>query len=229
MRRLRDSAGVAAFVHSQEFAQAARTEADALRLEAERLREEAVKHIELAEKATAQAMELEHRLRELDELLGRAPQLRLDLQTDALRGQRLREVAVELVARQRRIGEPIHYREWFELLLAEGHTVEGKDPLATFLTQVTRSPVVLRESEQSGVYRVDPEAGGEEALRGVEYARRALISIREQLAVALERADDRAIEDLTQQLAAAERRAGAAHRALSEVARVQAGLRALAA
>lgn len=221
--------GVAAFAYSDEFARAARAEADVLRLEAERLREEAANFMALAEKATAEAIVVEHRVRELDELLGRAPQLRLDLQTDALRGQRLREVAVETMARRKKIGEPIHYREWFELLVAEGHTVLGKDPLATFLTQVTRSPVVLRQSDQPGVYRVDPEAGGKEALRGIQNAQSALSAVRGQLADARERQDESAIEDLTQQLAAAERRAATSERALSEVARVQAVLLALAA
>lgn len=228
VRRLRDSVRVPAFAYSEEFAQAARLEADALRLEAERLREEAASYMALAEKATAEAMVREQRLRELDELLGRAPQLRLDLQTDALRGQRLREVAVELMARRQGIREPIHYREWFELLAAEGHTVAGKNPLATFLTQVTRSPVVLRESEQPGVYRVDPEVGSEAALRELEQAQRALSSLRLQLA-ARGVAEDDTREKLVERFAAAKRRVAAAERVLSEVARVQAAIRALAA
>jgi hypothetical protein len=217
-----------AFHHSHEFERAARSEADALRLEAERLRAEAASYIGLAEQATARAIVLERRVRELDELLGRAPQLRLDLQSDALRGQRLREAAVELMARLRRIGQPIHYREWFELLVAEGYSVEGKDPLASFLTQVTRSPVVLRDREP-GVYRVDPDAGSEATLRELEEAQRALSTIRERLTAAQERADEGAIADLRPRLAEAERRAAAADRALSEVARAQAALRVLAA
>lgn len=217
-----------AFAHSDEFTQAARSEAGVLRLEAQRLRGEAANHMLLAEKATAQALVLERRVQELDELLGRALQLRLDLQTDALRGQRLREVAVGLIARRGMLGEPIHYREWFELLVAEGHSVEGKDPLATFLTQVTRSPVVLREGEP-GVYRVDPGAGSDEALREFEGALRELSKTREALVAAREGANERAVDELTRRLATAERRAVAADRALAEVARVQAALRARAA
>lgn len=220
---------MAALPHSDEFVQAVRAEADGLRLEARRLRDEAATHMALAERATAGAIALDQRVRELDELLGRAPQLRLELQTEALRGQRLREAAVEIVARRRRLGEPIHYRDWFHLLLAEGHTVEGRDPLATFLTQVTRSPVVLRHPEQRGVYRVDPEAGGEEALREVDRAHTALDAMRQQLADSRERADAPTSTDLAQKLTALERRAAAAERALSEVARVQAVLRAAAA
>jgi hypothetical protein len=205
---------MAVLPYSDDFVRAARVEADTLRLEVERLRE---------------ALVLEHRARELDELLGRAPQLRLDLQPDSLRGQRLREAAVEILVRRHGLGEPIHYRDWFKLLLAEGVSVEGKDPLATFLTQVTRSPVVLRQRDRPGVYRVDPEAGGEGTLRELHDARSLLVATERRIDEARERADERALEDLTRQLAEAERRAGAAERALSEVARVQAALRALAA
>ncbi len=214
--------------HSDEFVRAARAEADRLRLDAERLREEAARHLSLAEKATTEAIIFEQRIRELDELLGRALQLRLDLQTEALRGQRLREAAIEIVARRHRIGEPIHYRDWFKLVLAEGHSVEGKDPLATFLTQVTRSPVVLRQPERPGVYRVDPEAGGEEALRELEDAQAELLALRQRLAETSEREDETGIGALLDQITAAERRVAVAERALSEVARAQATIRAIA-
>src|SRR5581483_8067665 len=226
---LRNSVEMEPFVHSETFVQTVRAEADSLRLEAERLREEATRHIEFAERATAQAILVEQRVRELDELLGRVPQLRLDLQTDALRGQRLREVAVEIAARRRGINEPIHYREWFGLVVGEGHRIDGKDPLATFLTQVTRSPVVVREDSEPGVYRVDPVAGSQAALRELECAQEALAAIERELEAAREHADKEASRELAQRLSAAERRAGAAGRALSEVARVQAALRALAA
>lgn len=210
--------------HSHEFVHAARAEADRLRLDAQRLRGEASRYSTFAEEATADAMRLERRVRELDELLGRAPQLRLDLQTEVLRGQRLREAAVEIIASRRGLGEPIHYREWFELVLAEGHSVEGKDPLATFLTQVTRSPVVIRHPEQPGVYRVDPAAGGEDAIRQLDEARGELLALQRQLDEASVRSSERAEESLLEQIAAAERRVSAAERALSEVARVQAKL-----
>lgn len=210
--------------HSDEFVRAARAEADRLRLEAERLRGEAARYSTLAERVTADAIILERRVRELDELLGRAPQLRLDLQTEVLRGQRLREAAVEIIASRRRIGEPIHYRDWFELVLAEGHRVEGKDPVATFLTQVTRSPVVLRQPERPGFYRVDPEAGGAYALRQLDKARDDLLALQRQFADDETGADELAKSALREEIAAAERRVAASERTLSEVARVQAKL-----
>jgi len=49
------------------------------------------------------------------------------------------------------------YREWFDALVAAGYEVAGKDPLAVFLTQLSRSPVV-RRGTQSGVYELDPGA-----------------------------------------------------------------------
>lgn len=53
--------------------------------------------------------------------------------------------------------EALHYREWYELLRAEGFRVAGKDPLAVFLTQLNRSPVV-RKGTQAGVYTLDLDA-----------------------------------------------------------------------
>jgi hypothetical protein len=125
------------------------------------------------------------------------------------------------------MGQPIHYRDWFKLVLAEGRTIEGKDPLATFLTQITRSPVVLRQPERPGVYRIDPEAGGEEALRELERTQEQLLMLRRRLAEAKEEEDGAQATALGEQIAAAERRVSAAERVLSEVARVQATLRAL--
>jgi hypothetical protein len=72
-----------------------------------------------------------------------------------LRGPSIRRAAVAILL-ERRLNA-LHYREWFRLLGDEGYAVEGKDPLAVFLTQISRSPVV-RKSTQSGVYELDIEA-----------------------------------------------------------------------
>jgi hypothetical protein len=53
--------------------------------------------------------------------------------------------------------QALHYRAWFEALGAAGFAVAGKDPLAVFLTQLGRSPVV-RRGTQSGVYEIDRRA-----------------------------------------------------------------------
>jgi hypothetical protein len=73
-----------------------------------------------------------------------------------LRGARIRETAVRVLADKTEPDAPVHYRDWFELLTAQGFMPTGKDPLATFLTQVGRSPVV-RRTTTSGVYVLDLE------------------------------------------------------------------------
>lgn len=73
-----------------------------------------------------------------------------------LRGPAIRETAVRVLVRHGGI-EAMHYREWFELLTREGYAVAGKDGLAVFLTQISRSPAV-RKGTQSGVYELDREA-----------------------------------------------------------------------
>jgi hypothetical protein len=74
----------------------------------------------------------------------------------ALRGPSIREAAVRLLL-VRGGAEALHYRAWFELLAGAGYTVAGKDPLAVFLTQISRSPAV-RKTTQSGVYELDMQA-----------------------------------------------------------------------
>ena len=48
----------------------------------------------------------------------------------------------------------MHYREWYELLERAGHEIAGKDPLAVFLTQISRSPAV-RRGARAGIYELD--------------------------------------------------------------------------
>jgi hypothetical protein len=74
-----------------------------------------------------------------------------------LRGPAIREVAVRVLISQPERIDAIHYRRWYELLEQAGYRVAGKDPLAVFLTQVTRSPVV-RKATQPGVYEIDRQA-----------------------------------------------------------------------
>lgn len=74
-----------------------------------------------------------------------------------LRGPAIRKAAVRVLLDQPERPEALHYRRWYELLTQAGYTVAGKDPLAVFLTQVSRSPVVTRGT-QTGVYAIDPQA-----------------------------------------------------------------------
>jgi hypothetical protein len=80
-----------------------------------------------------------------------------------LRGPAIRIEAVRLLARQIPAIEAIHYRDWHRLLEEHGLAVAGKKPLAVFLTQVSRSPVV-RKATSAGVYELD--RGAPERLRG---------------------------------------------------------------
>lgn len=93
-------------------------------------------------------------LRQMDEMLGFAPQLSLEGLHGELRGQRLREIAVELLREKRGVGTVIHYRDWYELILQAGGKVSGKDPIASFLTQIARSPSVESVRPRSGLYRL---------------------------------------------------------------------------
>jgi hypothetical protein len=74
-----------------------------------------------------------------------------------LRGPAIRRVAIEVLRARPDRPQALHYRDWFEALRAAGYAVAGKDPLAVFLTQLSRSPAV-RRGTQSGVYELDPTA-----------------------------------------------------------------------
>ena len=74
-----------------------------------------------------------------------------------LRGPGIRRAAVQVLLALPDRPLALHYRDWFEALRAEGYEVLGKDPLAVFLTQLSRSPVV-RKGTQGGVYELDRDA-----------------------------------------------------------------------
>jgi hypothetical protein len=77
-----------------------------------------------------------------------------------LRGAAIRRTAVKLLATSEFADEPIHYTDWFALLSEAGFGVAGRDPQATFLTEINRSPVVTRTPE-AGTYALDRAAGPE--------------------------------------------------------------------
>lgn len=155
---------------SDDFGRMARDESARLASRVVELRTRGERWLARAHGLLAEAERLEHRLRELDELLGRAPQLRLDLQTRQLQGQRLREEAARILLERHGLNTPIHYRDWFNLLAEQGLNIVGKDPLATFLTQITRSPVVSRVGKRQGVYELDPRGAYQRARARVRTA-----------------------------------------------------------
>ena len=73
-----------------------------------------------------------------------------------LRGPAIRETAVRLLIEDGD-AEALHYRDWYERVREAGYAVAGKDPVAVFLTQLSRSPA-LRKSTQAGVYELDRSA-----------------------------------------------------------------------
>jgi hypothetical protein len=91
----------------------------------------------------------------------------------SIRGAEIRRTAGRLIARSENPHRAIHYTEWFRLVLEDGFVVGGRDPLATFLTQLNRSPVVRREAK-AGVYRLDYEV--------VPELERQLIALHQELA-----------------------------------------------
>jgi hypothetical protein len=72
-------------------------------------------------------------------------------------GPAIRAAAVKVLLEQPEYIEALHYRRWYELTREAGYSVSGKDPLAVFLTQITRSPVV-RKTNQAGIYELDRQA-----------------------------------------------------------------------
>lgn len=123
----------------------------------------------------AQLEQLEHELAQLDErldLLLRVAPSAVDtppspepadtregpdsLDVTRLHGAAIREAAVRLLVGQRP-RQAVHYRDWYGLMQARGFEVGGTTPLAVFLTQITRSPIV-RQTGPPGVYEIDDGA-----------------------------------------------------------------------
>ena len=112
----------------------------------------------LADEAAREAEGFARTIRELGELLGVEDQLSINELHDELRGQRLREVAAEVIWRHFQEGDVVHYKQWFDLVVADGHRIGGKNPAATFLTQVARVTTVERMGRRSGMYRLKSAA-----------------------------------------------------------------------
>lgn len=123
----------------------------AARLEA--LRAQSDRMHELVERLDGDVEETARLLRRMDEMLGKSPQLSFGTDGE-LRGQKLQEIAVEILRNQRAVGSVVHYKEWYALLLEAGLRAGGRDPIATFLTQIARAPGVESVRPRSGLYRL---------------------------------------------------------------------------
>jgi hypothetical protein len=114
-----------------------------------------VDHLDaLAAEAREEAESLGASIRAIEEVASLAPQLAFCEISEELRGERLREVALEVLCRLSSSGDPVHYRAWFDALVDSGYRVLGRDPLATFLTQVSRIERVEKIGRRSGLYRL---------------------------------------------------------------------------
>lgn len=71
-----------------------------------------------------------------------------------LRGTDIRVAAVRILAATENPSTPIHYGDWFDLFTEAGYGIAGRDPRASFLTAISRSPLVMRTS-QRGIYALD--------------------------------------------------------------------------
>jgi len=132
---------------------------------------------------------------------------------DGLKGSAIRQAAIDVLLTTPEGAAPIHYKRWFALLAQAGHQVAGKDPLAVFLTQISRSPVV-RRTTQSGVYELDVDAP--ERLR--TRLERLYARLAEQAPAALATPEERAERDrVLAEITAAERAIDESRRALARV------------
>ena len=120
-------------------------------------REEIRQQLRLLDRlAPSNAQDVEPHPREVEEPSERGP-AGGDPVNGYLQGGRIKTVAVRLLAATDDADRPIHYQAWFELLTRAGFGIKANDPLGTFLTQVTRSPVV-QNSDGPGLYRLDLDA-----------------------------------------------------------------------
>jgi hypothetical protein len=111
-------------------------------------------HREVLEQLEVELASQQRLLREIEELTDQRPQLRLERLDRQLKGQRLQEVAVEVLRQRLGPDDTIHYREWFGLVRAAGYEVAAKNPLNAFLTGVGRARGVERVGQRTGLYRL---------------------------------------------------------------------------
>lgn len=136
----------------------------AARAERERLRRDAAKlsgqiglcQAELTSLRGRRAV-IDERIASLDEMFdlgAAAPVERRPAQdgVEILYGPQIRRAAVDVLLTRFR-GEPTHYRDVYEVMVQRGQVVNGKDPLATMLSQMSRSPVT--RSCGRGRYEID--------------------------------------------------------------------------
>jgi hypothetical protein len=139
---------------SADFVAAATAERDALAARLLDVQARVDQYDVLVAEARKEAECVGKSIRAIEEVAGLAPQMAFCDISEELRGERLRAVALEVLRRLSSAGEPVHYRVWFDALVDSGYRVSGRDPLATFLTQVSRIERVEKIGHRSGLYRL---------------------------------------------------------------------------
>lgn len=139
---------------SEEFQVTAAAERESLLRRHDECQQRAEQHAELAAQAMREAQQYARAIREIGELLGVEDQLSIATLHNDLRGERLRQVAADVLWRHFTEGDVVHYKQWYDLVVAEGHQIGGKNPAATFLTQVARVETVERVGRRSGLYKL---------------------------------------------------------------------------
>jgi hypothetical protein len=139
---------------SPEFRASATEQRERLLEQWRAARERYEEHSRSANEAAREAEHVARAVRELGEILGVEDQLSIVELSDELRGERLREVAADILWRNFKTGDVVHYKQWLELVVRDGHRIGGKNPSATFLTQVARIDSVESAGKRSGLYRL---------------------------------------------------------------------------
>jgi hypothetical protein len=139
---------------SNDFLKAAQAERELLVARLSEMQERADHFEALAAEARDEVHSLADSIRAIEAVAGLSPQMAMCEISEELRGERLREVALEVLRRLSTSGDPVHYRIWFGALVDSGFRVSGRDPLATFLTQITRMDRVESVGRRSGLYRL---------------------------------------------------------------------------
>lgn len=110
-------------------------------------------------RAEAERIEVAAQISRIDDLIG-APQPTpeaLEPRAGYLRGAEIRHAAIRVAANRARATTPLHYSDWYAHLREAGYAIDGRDPLATFLTQLNRSPLIVKAA-QPGYYALDLNA-----------------------------------------------------------------------
>ena len=94
-------------------------------------------------------------------------------ESQLLTGPAIRMAAVALIRDLPEGEQALHYRQWLSMVEGAGYEIGGRKPSATFLSQITRSPVV-RRTTRPGHYEIDRQAPAR--------LRRRLAALREELA-----------------------------------------------